>query len=86
MYTDGTTRRYGVREKEHHHDVRSWEEVKFTWTKKEDSVSEVHPSAITDHITKNNHTVDWEEVAYPQKTMGDHCHHEATDSGPRHEP
>ena len=53
-------RRYGVREKEHQHNVRSLGEVKFTRARKKDSVSEVHPSAITDHVTKNNHTIDWE--------------------------
>ena len=58
-------RKYGVREKEHQWDVRLLEEVKFTWARKKDSVSEVHPSAITDHVTKNNHTIDWEGVNLP---------------------
>ena len=29
-----------------------------TWARKKDSVSEVHPSAITDHVAKNNHNID----------------------------
>ena len=49
----------GVREKEHQRDVRPLEEVRFTWARKKDSVSEVHLSAITDHVARNNnHTKD----------------------------
>ena len=56
--------RYGVREKEHQRGVRFLEEVKFTQARKKDSVSEVHPSAITDHVARNNHTVDWKGVKF----------------------
>ena len=61
-------RRYGVREKEkeHQRDVRSFEEVKFTQARN-DSVSEMHPLAITDHIARNNHTIDWEGVKFPSR-------------------
>ena len=55
------------RDKEHQHDVRSLEQVKFTQARKKDSVSEVHPSAITYHIIKNNHTIDWEGVKFPSR-------------------
>ena len=58
VYTGETERRYGVREKEHQRDVRSVEEVKFACARKTDSVSEVHPSAMIDHIARNNHTID----------------------------
>ena len=34
----------------------------FKQARKKDSVSEVHPSDITDHIARNNHTIDWEGV------------------------
>ena len=60
VYTGDTERRYGVREKEHQRDVRSLKEVTFTWARKKDLVSEVHPSAIADHFARNNHTIDWE--------------------------
>ena len=43
------------------------EEVRFTWVRKKDSVSEVHPSAITDHVARNNHTIDWERVKFPSR-------------------
>ena len=42
------------------------EEVKFTQARK-DSVTELHPSAITDHVTKNNHTIDWEGVKFTSR-------------------
>ena len=58
VYTGETERGYGVREKEHQRDVRSLEEVKFTQARTKDSVSEVHPSAITDHVARNNHTIE----------------------------
>ena len=32
-----------------------------------DSVSEMHPSAITDHVTRNDHTIDWEGVKFPSR-------------------
>ena len=56
-----------MKEKEHQRDVKSLEEVKFTWVRKKDLVSEVHPSAIADHITRNNHTIEWEEVKFPTR-------------------
>ena len=52
VYTGETERRYGMREKEHQRDVRYLEKVKFTWAREKDLVSEVHTSAITDHVTK----------------------------------
>ena len=67
VYTGETERRYGVREKKHQWDVRSLEEVKFTQARKKASVSEVHPSAITDHVARNNDTIDWEGVKFSQQ-------------------
>ena len=64
MYTGEIERRYGVREKEHQQDMRSLKDVKFTGAGKKDSVSEVHASAIMDHIAKDNHTIDWEGVKF----------------------
>ena len=67
VYTGETERRYRVREKEHQMDVRSLEEMKFTRARKKELVSELHPSAITDHVTRNNHTIDWEGVKFPSR-------------------
>ena len=41
------------------------EEVRFIRARKKDSVYEMHPSSITDHVTRNNHTIDWEGVKFP---------------------
>ena len=46
--------------------MRSFEEVKFTWARKKDSVSEVHPSAIS-HVANNNHAIDWEGVKFSSR-------------------
>ena len=43
------------------------EEVKFTWARKKDSVYEVYRSAITDHITMKNHTIDWDGVKFSSR-------------------
>ena len=67
VYTGETEGRYSMREKEHQRDVRSLEEVKFIHARKKELVSEFHPSAITDHVTRNNHTIDWEGVKFPSR-------------------
>ena len=55
--------KYGVREKEHKRDAKTLE--KYTRSRKEDSLMELHPSAITDHVAEENHTIDWEGVTFP---------------------
>ena len=49
-----TGRRFGTREKEHKRDVNLLEKVKFTRLRKKDSLTEVHPSALTDHVAQTN--------------------------------
>ena len=46
-----------MREKEHKRDVKTLEE-KYTRSRKKDSLTELHPSAIMDHVVKENHTID----------------------------
>ena len=53
-----TGRRYGAQEKEHNGDMNSLEEVKFTRYRKKDSLTEVHPSTLTDHVVQTNHIID----------------------------
>ena len=67
VYTGETERRYGVREKEHQWDVNSLKDIKYTRARKKDSLSELHPSAITDHVAQSNHTIDWEGVKFPSR-------------------
>ena len=40
-------------------------DIKYTTDRKKDSLSELHPSAITDHVVQSNHTIDWEGVKFP---------------------
>ena len=67
IYTDETERRYGVREKEHKSDVNTLEEKRYTRSGKKDSLTELHPSAITDHLAKENNTIDWKSVKFPAR-------------------
>ena len=67
VYTGGTERRYGVREKEHKRDVKTLEKKRYTRYMMEDSLTEVHPSAIMDHIAKANHSINWEGVKFPAR-------------------
>ena len=65
VYTGKTVRKYGIREKEHHKDVDSVREKKYTRARRKDSVKEYHPSALMDHLAQFNHTIDWEGVKRP---------------------
>ena len=58
---------YEVRGKEQMRNVKTLEEKKYTRSRKEDSLTEVHPSAIMDHAAKENHTIDWEGVKFPTR-------------------
>ena len=63
--TGETERRYGVREKENKN-VNTLEK-KYSRSRKKDSLTELHPSAITDHVAKQSHTIDWEGVKLPAR-------------------
>ena len=41
--------------------------MKFTRSRKKESVMEIHKSAITDHAASENHTIDWDNVTLPVK-------------------
>ena len=67
IYNGVTERRYKVREMEHKGDIKTLEKNKYTRSRKKDSLMELHPSAITDHVAKENHTIDWEGVKFPDR-------------------
>ena len=48
-------------------DVDSIVDMKFTRSRKKDSLTEYHPSALTDHVAQTNHTIDWDKVSFPMK-------------------
>ena len=53
--------------KELKRDVKTLEEKKYTRSRKKKSLTELHPSSITDHVAKENHTIDWEGVKFPAR-------------------
>ena len=57
VYTGETGRRFDIREKEHHKDVDSVRDKKFTRA--------YNPSALNDHVAQSNHTIDWEGFKPP---------------------
>ena len=67
VYVGETGRRYGEREKEHQKDVDSISDIKFTRSRKKESVTEYHTSALTDHVAQSNHTIDWGQARLPVK-------------------
>ena len=57
-----------MREKEHMNDIEQLERKKFTRNGKKESVTEVHKSALKDHVGQCNHCIDWGEVKLPAKS------------------
>ena len=51
-----------MREKEHTKDLKQPEEVKYTRARRNESLTEIHQSALTDHVASKNHTINWEGV------------------------
>ena len=68
MYTGENEKRNGVREKAHKTDVKTLEE-KYTGSRKKDSLMELYPSAIKDHVIQENNTIDWEGVRFLLETL-----------------
>ena len=64
VYTGVAERRYGVRGREHQVDVKTLDETKYTRFRKKDVLMDMHPLAITDHVAKEHHTIDWEGVKF----------------------
>ena len=60
IYTGETRRRYVAQEKEHKRDM-TWRSSSPDPEKK-DSLTEVHPSALTDHVAQTNYTINWGSV------------------------
>ena len=54
-------------ERKHKRDMNSLEEAKFTRSRKKELLTEMHPSAIMDHVAQTNHTIDCGSVQLPMK-------------------
>ena len=62
-----TSRAFGTRLKEHMKDAEKVNSRRYTRTSRKDSVEEVYKSAVTDHIAKQNHVIDWEGAKIVEK-------------------
>ena len=63
VYVGETGRKLGTRVKEHMKDVDQNTKGSFTRAARKESLTQIHKSAITDHVKQNNHEIDWEEVS-----------------------
>ena len=59
-YIGETGRPFGVRKKEHQKDAEKIDNKNFTRASRKLSTTEQHKSAITDHISQDNHVIDWD--------------------------
>ena len=62
IYIRETGRRFDMREKEHRKDLKQLDGVKYTRTKKKESLMEIHQSVLTDHVESKNHMIDCKGV------------------------
>ena len=61
-YIGETKRQFGTRLNEHKLESDKAGETTFTRSKRKESLTEMNKSAITDHVAKENHIIDWENA------------------------
>jgi len=59
MYIGETGRSYAKRQEEHRKEVESISNRTLTRADRKDLAAETNKSAITDHVAKENHVIDW---------------------------
>ncbi len=60
-YIGETKRQLGTRLKEHRSEAEKAGKQTFTRAKRKESLTELNKSAITDHVTREKHIIDWEK-------------------------
>jgi len=58
-YIGDTGRNYGKRQEEHRKEVESISNRTFTRSDQKSRAAEINKSAITDHVAKENHVINW---------------------------
>jgi len=58
-YTGETGRSYGKRQEEHRKEVESISNKTLTWAEWKELATKTNKSAITDHVAKKNHVINW---------------------------
>ncbi|XP_072048709.1 uncharacterized protein [Amphiura filiformis] len=59
-YIGETKRQFGVRMSEHKREAEKAGQLKYTRSKRTESLTEINKSAITDHVSRENHIIDWD--------------------------
>jgi len=72
MYIGETGRSYAKRQEQHRKEVESISNRTLTRADRKDLATETNKSAITDHVAKENHVIDWSDAKiYRQKVIGE---------------
>ena len=73
-YVGETSRNFKYRLKEHQKDVEVASTNRaFTRQARKTSFSEFHKSAITDHVTRNNHVINWQDAKQLDSESNDYA-------------
>ena len=62
VYVGETGRNLGIRVGEHKKEVEAKDTSKFTRQSKKSAEKQQNKSAITDHVTRENHVIDWHQM------------------------
>ena len=70
-YIGETARNLGYRIDEHLKEVNITDNRKYTRSERKHSETEFNKSAITDHVARQNHVIDWENIKIAERDSND---------------